>query len=126
MAIRRGTQTLAPVNLVPGAIILDNDTSNLTNTGRGTPSVVPEKKRQSQQWAVTDAGVTSNDGGHGITVLDINTVNSAFQGLAYTFPNDGTTDDNSWTIDVALPTFMSTTPNMKIRIFVQMPGPGAC
>lgn len=124
--IKRGTQTLGRPNVVPGAIILDNDTSNLTNTGRGTPSIVPEKKRQSQQWAVTDAGVTSNDGGAGITVLDVSTVNPAFQGLAYTFPNDGATDDNSWTINISLPTFIATTPNMKIRITILATGTGAC
>jgi len=110
---------------VPGGV----DYASPAATG-GTPTPgggsTPATKRQSQQWTVTDAGVTGNDGGAGITVLDINTVNSSFQGLGYTFPNDGASDDNSWTIDIALPTFMSTTPNMTIRVWVVATGTGAC
>lgn len=115
MAIRRGTQTLGQPNVVPGAIVLDDSTSNLTNAGRGTPSVVPEKKRQSQQWAVTDAGVTSNEGGLGISVLDVNTLNASEQGLLYSFPGNNS-DINSWWIDVKLPDFMSSSPNMTLTL----------
>lgn len=131
MGRRRGTEYEGVASPVPpGQSIPKKQPRGIANAGSGTPIIPPlapsEVDRQAQEWTVTDEGVTSNSAGHGITVLDVSTVNSKFQGLAYTFPNDGSTDDNSWTIDVVLPTFMSATPNMKIRLFVQATGAGAC
>ena len=121
----KGTERLGKKIIVPGAEYI-SEKGCLPGQRAIVPVPPVDADRQSQQWAVTDAGVTSNDGGDGISVLDISSINSSLQGLAYTFPNDGATDDNSWTIDVALPAFMSATPRMTIRLFVLATGEGAC
>jgi len=117
--VGKGTETLSTPEVVVRAQIFGNKSKRV---GGATG---PAADREAQSWEVADAGVTSNDGGNPITIANLNDINSDAQGLAYSFPGEPA-DDNSWTIDVAVPKYMATVPNMKIRLFLLADGAGTC
>lgn len=104
----RNTEYEGVANPVPpGQSIPKKSPRGLANAGSGTPIIPPPggtttPPNELLPFAVTSDGQTRNDGGVGITVKDLSTIQAALVQLGFSFPG-GATDDNQWGIPIRIP-----------------------
>lgn len=104
MRVSRGTEFEGVPNVIPpGQSIPSRAPRGLANQGSGSDvDTPPPPPNQDFQWAVASDGQTRNDGGAGITVQSLSTIQAALVQLGFSFPG-GSSDDNQWGIPIRMP-----------------------
>lgn len=121
----KGTEQLSTPQIVPGAEIVGKPGAPIGIT-RQVVVPVPAPPEGPDRGVIVltvmqPVGVTRNNGGEGITVLDLAGVNPAMSPVAYSFPG-GDDDDNEIQWLLAVPSSMSVAPNMTVTLWVMGQG----
>ena len=99
----KGTELGGRVIYAPG-VEYGNQSPNVTaSPSQPVPfPALPPPPNQTLQFAVASVGQTRNDGGAGLTVKDLSTIQAALVQLGFSF-SGGSSDDNQWGIPLRLP-----------------------
>jgi hypothetical protein len=118
--MRKGLEYEGVANLVPGAQSIPVKTPRgVANAGSGGKGTGAGASRGAAYFTAgnPNPGITHNDGGAGVSVVDLSTVNADTFELAYSFPG-GATDDNIITWKWIVPKSIAANPKIVLYLHV--------